>query len=190
MAIFAFSSAIGPVPIDVVITEKHNSTLSITEIPIENGARITDHAFLMPKRLTLDCATKNAAATYNALVMFQESRVPFTIVTGLFIYENMLVKSIDAERDAQFSSVLKFTAELQEIIIVSTAYTADTSGTNPDSGADAAANKKNTGDPISSKSATDPATADRASGTLTRGDTAGQTVNDDSPLRQYLGTGG
>lgn len=190
MAIFAFSSVIGPVPIDVVVSEKHNVSLSITEIPIENGARITDHAFIMPKKLTLDCATKNAAATFNALVAFQESRVPFTIVTGLFIYENMLIKSIDAERDAQYSQILKFTAELQEIIIVSTAYTADPNGTASDSGADAAANKKNTGDPINSNSATDQATADRATGTITRGDTAGQTVNDDSPLRQYLGTGG
>lgn len=189
MAIFAFSTVIGPVPIEVVVTEKHNSTIAITELPVENGARITDHAFLVPKKLTLDCATSNAAASYNALVLFQESRVPFTIVTGLFIYENMLVKSIDAERDREFSQVLRFTAELQEIIIVSTAYTADPNGTAPDSGADAAANRKNTGDPVNANSATDSATADRAAGTVTRGDTAGQTT-DSSPLQQYLGTGG
>lgn len=170
MAAIAFSRAIGPVPIDVVVTERHKAEIAITEIPIENGARITDHAFILPKKITLDGATSNATASFNALVALQESRVPFTLVTGLFVYNNMLVKSISADRDKQFSTVLKFTADLQEIIIVSTSYVADPGGggtNDPNNNSPSKLDPNKTGD---------PATQDRTSGTTLRGDTGTTTV--------------
>src|ERR1044072_4475068 len=113
MVAIAFSSVVSPLLLPVVITQKHTAELDITEIPIENGSRITDHAFVLPKRLSLEAASPNAAAAYNALVAIQESRVPFVIVTGLFVYTNMLIKSIQAERDATYSSILKCTCDLQ-----------------------------------------------------------------------------
>lgn len=177
MQIFAFSSAIGPIPIDAILTESHTTTLSITEIPIENGARVTDHALIMPKRLQLDCASHNAAATFNALVAFQESRVPFTVVSGLFVYSNMLIEELTADRDKEFSSILRCTASLKEIIIVSTQYAADPTGDGPQAGHDAAANRTNTGDPVSANRAGDPQTADRVSGTINRGDSVAQPVS-------------
>lgn len=44
---------IGTISLDVVSTEDHNSTLSITANPIESGAEIADHAVLKPKRVTI-----------------------------------------------------------------------------------------------------------------------------------------
>lgn len=176
MQFIAFSSAIGPVPIDAVLTEAHQMSLSITEIPIENGARVTDHALILPKRLTLDCASSNAAATFNALVMLQESRVPFTVVSGLFIYTNMLIENLTADRDKDFSSILRCSCELREIIIVSTQYAADPTGTDQTS-QQAATNKTNTGDPLASNATKDAATSDRVSGTVMRGDSAAQPVS-------------
>ncbi|WP_237616618.1 phage baseplate protein, partial [Pseudomonas monteilii] len=85
VAIVAFSTAIGPVPIDCVLTERHTSELDITEIAIETGSKITDHAIVVPKRLSLDVANADGASSYNSLVAFQESRVPFTIVSGLSV---------------------------------------------------------------------------------------------------------
>lgn len=178
MVAIAFNRLIGPVPIDCVVTESHSSELAITEIPVENGVRITDHAFVLPKKITLDAATSNAAASYNALVAFQESRLPFVLVTGLFVYTNMLIKGLSADRDATFSTVLRCKADLQEIIIVSTSYAADPTG-------------ESTGDPtnttsskLNSETAADPATADRITGTTLRGDTGTTTVSsgDDTSL--------
>src|SRR5690606_6989980 len=80
-----FSGAIGPVPVSVILKEDHKSSLGITENPIETGAKVTDHSYVEPKRLSLDFADENAAATYNALVRFQESRVPFVAVSGLYV---------------------------------------------------------------------------------------------------------
>ena len=184
MSAIAFSRAIGPVPIDVVVTERHKSDIEITEIPIENGARITDHAFILPKKITLEGATGNATAAFNALVALQESRVPFTLVTGFYVYRNMLIKSISADRDKQFSTVLKFTADLQEIIIVSTSYVADPGGggnNDPNNNSPSKLDPSNSGD---------PATQDRTTRTNLRGDTGTTTVtpgDDTSLLRRVYG---
>jgi hypothetical protein len=186
MSIIAFSSTIGPVPISCVLSEKHESRIEISEIPIETGAKITDHAYVMPKRVTLDVADANAAATFNALVQFQESRVPFVLVTGLSVYRNMLIRSIDADRDATFSAVLRCKAELQEAIIVDTAYAASEAGDGKGG---------NPGGAKSTKAATpakgragDAATADRASGPVQRGDApaAATTPQDQSILKSIL----
>lgn len=186
MQIIAFSTAIGPIAIDAILTENHDSSLSITEIPIEDGTRVTDHALVLPKKLTLECATHNAAATYNALVAFQESRVPFVIVSGLFIYTNMLIEKIGADRDKDFSSVLRCRVDLKEIIIVSTSYVADPTGDGPQAGEQAASNRTTTGEPLAENRTTDAATADRVSGTINRGDSTAQPVNDNSSVLKRI----
>lgn len=169
-AIF-FSSLIGPIPVSVVMRENHMSSLGITENPIETGASVTDHAYVNPKSLTLEFADGNAAATYNALVRFQESRVPFVVVSGLFIYTNMLIKSLSATRDAATSRILDGRAELQEIIIVSTSYTSSEGSANDaqSQGAPGGAGSTQSARPTSER-AGDAVTADRAAGTTMRGD--------------------
>jgi len=181
MPAILFSGAIGPVPVSVIISEGHQSSLGITENPIETGAKVTDHAYVMPKKLTLEFADANATATYNALVRFQESRQPFTVVSGLYMYRNMLIKDLSADRDKQFAAILSGRCELQEIIIVSTAYAVSQGGadgagagpanrSNPASGAQGRA-----ATPTAASSAPGP-TADRAGGTVARGDVPGSTV--------------
>lgn len=173
MSVILFSTAIGPVPIDCMVSEKSTAELDITELPTESGSRITDHAVVMPKRVTLDIANEAAAASFNALVAFQESRVPFTLVTGLSVFPNMLVKRIDAERDATFSTVLRAKVDLQEIIIVETAYAADPEGDSGTGERGKPGGKKSTrAAPPTSDKAGDAATANRAAQTTQRGDSA------------------
>jgi hypothetical protein len=158
MSAILFSSAIGPVQIECILSEGHQSTLGIAENPIETGAKVTDHSYVEPKRLELEFADSGAAATYNALVRFQESRVPFTITSGLYVYTSMLIKDLNARRDEIHSRILKGSALLQEVIIVSTARTA--AAGDPSGGRRAQGN----GTPR------DAETADRTEGTVTRGD--------------------
>jgi hypothetical protein len=171
MSVILFSASIGPVPVDCLLSERVTAELDITEIPIEDGSRITDHAVRMPRRVTLDLANEGAAASYNALEAFQRSRVPFTLVTGLSVFPNMLVKSIDAERDVQFSKVLRARVDLQEVIIVGTAYAADPDGdlSTGERGKPGGVNSTRAAPPTSEK-ARDALTADRASQTIQRGD--------------------
>ena len=185
MPAIMFSGAIGPVPVSVIISEGHQSSLGITENPIETGAKVTDHAYVMPKKLTLEFADANAAATYNALVRFQESRRPFTIVSGLYMYRNMLIKDLSADRDKQNANILSGRCELQEIIIVSTAYAVSQggsdgagAGTVSGTGSSNAASSGEAGrapTPTAERVAPGP-TADRAGGTVARGDVPGSTV--------------
>lgn len=140
-----FPRSIGPIPVDAVISEVIESRLRITELPVEFGADITDHAYLEAKRITIEGIIGGAlnrtssggravaVAGYQALKSLQASRVPFTLVSGLDVHRNILIESISAERDKDYSMVLKFTAELREIQIVSSAYSASVSGA-PDDG--------------------------------------------------------
>lgn len=169
-SIIAFSSAIGPVPIDCVISEKLESTLEITEIAVETGSKITDHAVVMPKKITLELANANAAASYNAIERFQESRIPFTFVSGLKVFSNMLVKRLSAERDATFSKILKATVDLQEVILVGTSYVADPAGDNATRG-NPGGKKSTRAAPPSADRATGIA-AERSTGTVQLGDSA------------------
>lgn len=169
-----FSRAIGPVAVNVVLSEAHESRLTITRNPIEAGADVTDHAYIEPKRLTLDFADAGAALTFAALVQFQESRVPFTAVSGLYVYTNMLIESLTADRDPGTALILRGRAVLSQAILVETAY-AESEGEGGSSGASGksgnAGGKKSTNAarPSSAKSG-DAATADRSAGTVARGD--------------------
>lgn len=176
-----FSGLIGPIPISVIMRERHESALGITEEPIETGAKVTDHSYVEPKRLTLEFADAGAAATYNALVRFQESRTPFTVVSGLFVYPNMLIKNLSATRDATTSRILDGKADLQEIIIVSTAYTMTEAEENSPQSKGLPGGKKSTQSarPTSERApaaAVDSVTSDRTSGTVMRGDVPARTV--------------
>src|ERR1700679_1021345 len=53
MDIYVISRVIGTVHLDQTVREEHDSTLRVTENPIESGAVIADHAALEPRRLTI-----------------------------------------------------------------------------------------------------------------------------------------
>lgn len=177
MSAILFSRAIGPVPITCVVSESHTSEIDITSNPIETGAEVHDHAYILPKRVTLDIGDSRAAATFAALMQFQESRVPFTLVTGLSVYRNMLIKAINADRDRTNAYILRATVELQEVIIVDTAFAADAGGADGSrAGQPGGSNSTQQARPNPTRSG-DPATADRASGTVQSGDASATPVN-------------
>lgn len=180
-AITAFSKAIGPVAISVIVKESHESEIGITSDPIETGAEVNDHAYLMPKKVTLEIADKNGAATFNALVRFQESRVPFNLVTGLTVYKNMLVKRITPDRDKDNSSILQGSVDLQEIIIVDTAYASaqadedDEKLSGTKRGGPGGEKSTRATRPTASNTG-DATTSDKAAATVARGDSPTTTV--------------
>lgn len=131
----AISRKLGPVSMDVVVRETHESALRITRNPVEMGADISDHAFIEPKRLILEAVAAGGsispaqiAAAYQSIVALQESREPFEIVTGLNLYRNMLIESVAVDRDKDTARVLYFTADCIEVIIVDTESNEDAAG--------------------------------------------------------------
>ncbi|HEX5035129.1 MAG TPA: hypothetical protein VFW62_11680 [bacterium] len=136
---------IGGVTIDASINENHVHVAEPTRNPIENGAKVTDHVDIEPFRLAMDCIVSdtpidfgilNAAAGIAAtasnlisggtrstdawaeLVKLLNDRKPFTVVTGLKVYENMVLAVLDLNRNAQTGHAINFHAEMEQIRIV------------------------------------------------------------------------
>ena len=115
------------------------------------------------------------------LSISQERREPFTLVTGLPVFNSMLIKSISTERDASFSTVLRAKIELQEIVIVETAY-------DPNASSGGNKSKTRSATPTSGK-ASNPSTSDKSAQTVNNGDTGGSapTAKNQSILKRMTG---
>jgi len=118
MSVILVPRSIGPVAVDCVLFEGHRSDSNITENPIEDGSSVNDHAYIEPKKLTMEIANQKASDKYLELVELQDAREPFNVITGLAVYPNMLIQNIDAERDRKTSNILKATVYLREVVIV------------------------------------------------------------------------
>jgi len=121
--------SIGDIAMDVTIEESHTDDMEITEHPVEQGASITDHAYLKPASVTIRAGVSDSGGTgtgdrrcveyYQKLRELQGKREPFDLVTGKRTYKNMLIKSLNVVTEAETENVLMVTAELREVILVS-----------------------------------------------------------------------
>lgn len=142
MSCILVSRSIGGVFIDVVISEEHESEMEIADHPVEQGTKISDHAWLLPYTVTLECVVDGAraVAAYQQLLAVQKTAEPFTLITGLKVCQNMMIKKLNPIRDKEHPRVLKFTAELREVQIVST-QTSGGKGESDDDKAKATTNR-------------------------------------------------
>lgn len=124
---------IGGFIFDAVLDLRHQSTLTITEHPVETGATISDHAFINPRQLTIQIGMSDVAhdiigdkfsqgnsrsiTAYQELKNLQISRMPFQVITRLDTYDNMLIKRMDTADDYTTRWGLKVVIELIEIYI-------------------------------------------------------------------------
>lgn len=147
MSCILTSRSIGGVFIDVVISEEHESEMEIAEHPVESGAKISDHAWRIPYKVTLEGVVDSARAvsSYQQLLAVQEKAEPFSLVTGLKVYQNMLIKRFNVTRDREHARVMKFECELQEVVIVNTQQGSGTSGANGSTDSDSAKSTTNRG---------------------------------------------
>ena len=134
---------IGLIVPSVVISEKHNDSLEITEHPVEVGAAISDHAFRRPSEVVMQVGFAGGGSlldfvdtsslglsvgigpkeTYQELLNLQSSRVPLDVVTGKRIYTNMLIRALEVTTDRASENILSAVLTLREVIITSTTTT-------------------------------------------------------------------
>lgn len=156
-ALFKPSRAIGPFATQVTIEELGHDELQITDHPVEIGAMITDHAFKRPAEVIIRCGFSNsslaslitqvagvislitsgsvgplnyAKQVYAQMLALQQSRAPFTVVTGKRSYNNMLMKSLAVQTDEKTENVLMLTVHCREIILVATSTTQSATNSN------------------------------------------------------------
>ena len=139
-ALFMSGRSIGGIIPDVVIEEHHEDTLTITDHPVEQGAQITDHAYKNQAEVTMRVGWSNSTSLINSIVsgslfsgtinsvndlykqmlLLQESRTVFDVVTGKRTYKNMLIKSLSTTTDDNTENALILVVHMRQIIIVST----------------------------------------------------------------------
>lgn len=187
---------IGSITIDASVEETHESSADLTENPVEEGAKITDHVQLKPNTLTINGVisdtpitfalldditgivntvgrflgkTSRSVDAYNKLVELQKTREPFKVVTGLKVYSNMILTNLSVNRTASTANAIHFTATMQEIRIAKTSTTGLSESIAPDA-KDIASKTKDAGSKVS----------DTAKGTI-----AGANVD---PLKEWNAT--
>ena len=140
-------SHIGELYPDIILEEAHNSSVEITNHPVEDGADISDHARVTPKRITLRGGVSDSPSSalgfidwvsglagggvqssrsqefFEKLLQLQERLEPFDIMTRRKFYQNMLITSLAINDDSGSGGALIFSAECKEIIIVNTELT-------------------------------------------------------------------
>ena len=65
-------------------------------------------------------ASDYVAGIYSQLLQLQESRQPFTVTSGLRVYNSMLLQSLRVRRDQRTQYVLNVQAVMRQVILVST----------------------------------------------------------------------
>lgn len=178
MSAIFFSRFLSPLPIDVRIQQTHTIETEITELAVEDGSTVNDHALIKPARYKIEFASQAAALSWQRLKQINKDRKPFTIVSGLDIYTNMLINMATARVDKDNDQILRGEVELQEVLFAETAYYAvpDSGGGGTQAGkpgAPGGAGSTRAAAPSAGNSS-DP---DIASGTDMRGGSASSTVS-------------
>lgn len=62
--------------------------------------------------------TSRSTEQYQALLALQRSRQPFKVITGIKVYENMILTSLSVDRTATTGKSIHFSADMEEIRIV------------------------------------------------------------------------
>ena len=124
--------------VDTFTTEFHRRQIKVTEFPTEIGININDHRIILPAELRIQGIVSNvvtpttnenilsgsdetrATSTYLQFIELLTAGEKIDIQTGLVSYKDMVLVSIDVERDYQTSGALFFDARFQELITVAT----------------------------------------------------------------------
>jgi hypothetical protein len=118
---------------DAILRVDHFQELRATDHPVQGGASITDHAYLMPARVSLEIGMSDAMDSYQSgqwtgsssksinayqtLLQLQALRIPVTVTTRLNTYSNMIIESIRSGDDARTLHGLKAHVQFRQIIV-------------------------------------------------------------------------
>jgi hypothetical protein len=123
--------SIGGIQIDAFVEEGHERSAQVTRYPIEDGSNISDHVIHDPDRLSIngvvgpssiyskniqqETSTNRVLDCYLKLEELTQKGEPVTVVTGLKVYDSMIIESFSVQRNAQNGGSLDFTMSLSRI---------------------------------------------------------------------------
>lgn len=115
--------------LDASPSQTHASEAEVTEHPVETGEQIVDHVRPRPRTLRIEGVVTgeplgprrggaSPESAFDVLERLLEAGRPLTVETSLRTYEQMVLQSWEAPRDAQTGRALLFTATFRQIRIV------------------------------------------------------------------------
>lgn len=121
-------SNVGGVFLDATITEDHQYNARATSYPVEDFRNITDHIINEPETLQLTgivtdtplsllSSFNRSIDAFNRLVNIYTNKQLITVVTGIKVYTNMCITSLQVPRNVQTGQSLTFVIELQKIFL-------------------------------------------------------------------------
>jgi hypothetical protein len=119
---------------DGTLRESHNSSVQVTEHPVEFGANITDNAIVLPREVQLDIMvgdiyvsfstpsqynlSKRSSDALSELNRVLVNRIPVVVICNLAQYSNLMLININANQDKGSASTLVATLFFREILVV------------------------------------------------------------------------
>lgn len=155
---------------DVVVFERHEDEMIVTEHPVERGAPITDHAYKKPETLSVrfgwsDSSTllnqtmnlsilsglNSITDVYAKLLEEMEKGTLFDVSTGKRQYTDMLITSLQVktEEDTETSLIVDIT--FQKVRLVTVTETDGSTSTDVQAQPQDTASPKSLGDQVKTK---------------------------------------
>lgn len=133
---------IDTIELDATLSEEHNMSSQISSHPIEKGTDITDHIRPEPESLTIEGVISSTPTQLKHVLKFVDrtkrfdnaekqlrelwqKAEPFTVVTSLRTYENMVIQTLSIPRDKDTTNIFRFKAQLRKVQLVSTEQLSD-----------------------------------------------------------------
>jgi hypothetical protein len=125
--VLASATGTPPLTFDASIREQHGAQYVATTVPIEGGARATDHVQPQPVPLVMDVGLTDtpdlyvrpqpnrAKTLYGQLLAIAATRQTMDVITSLRIYTGMVITSIGAPRSGETGQALVCTVTWQQI---------------------------------------------------------------------------
>lgn len=112
---------------DAVFKTEHSANMMVTEHPVQTGAPIADHAYLEPEEITCEIGMTDVNGDGMSVQMYQQlrelmsRREPFTLVTRLHSYNDMLITALSVPDDYTTMFALKAGIVFKQIRVVQVA---------------------------------------------------------------------
>lgn len=121
-------ASVGGVFLDATLAEDHLYNARATSYPVEDGRNITDHIINEPETINISGIVSDTPLSilsgfnrsvdaFNRLINIYTNKQLVTVVTGIKVYTNMCIVSLQVPRNVQTGQSLTFNIELQKIFL-------------------------------------------------------------------------
>lgn len=117
-------TSMGDFYFDAVFKTEHNASMIVTEHPVQTGAPVADHAYLEPEEISCEIGMTDVNGDGKSVEMYQQlrelmsRREPFTLVTRLNSYSDMLITALSVPDDYTTMFALKAGIVFKQIRVV------------------------------------------------------------------------